>query len=146
MDRVISKPFVLKAAEIIYLNICKIKKNNSTLDNRKAIQKFIETDEFEKLSSGYFHNEWLKLIKSNDNIDPETNSKVPNETIKLLEIQRDAMMKELIKIPKLYNTKDNKLIELSNKASNFLWRMCESYELWCKESKQENLIYLNITD
>jgi len=146
MDRVISKPFVLKAAEIIYLNICKIKKNNSTLDNRKAIQKFIETDEFEKLSSGYFHNEWLKLIKSNDNIDPETNSKVPNETIKLLEIQRDTMMKELIKIPKLYNTKDNKLIELSNKASNFLWRMCESYELWCKESKQENLIYLNITD
>tara|TARA_B100001057_G_scaffold438328_1_gene470759 strand:+ start:879 stop:1319 length:441 start_codon:yes stop_codon:yes gene_type:complete len=146
MDRVISKPFVLKAAEIIYLNICKIKKNNSTLDNRKAIQKFIETDEFEKLSSGYFHNEWLKLIKSNDNIDPETNSKVPNETIKLLEIQRDTMMKELIKIPKLYNTKDNKLIELSNKASNFLWRMCESYELWCRESNQESLIYLNITD
>ena len=146
MDQVISKPFVLKAAEIIYLNIYKIKKNNSTLDNRKAIQKFIETDEFEKLSSGYFHNEWLKLIKSNDNIDPETNSKVPNETIKLLEIQRDAMMKELIKIPKLYNSKDNKLIELSNKALNFLWRMCESYELWCKETKQIELIKLNIID
>tara|TARA_A100001015_G_C14969403_1_gene704434 strand:+ start:886 stop:1317 length:432 start_codon:yes stop_codon:yes gene_type:complete len=142
----ISKPFVLKAAEIIYLNIYKIKKNDSSLDNKKAIQKFIETDEFEKLSTGYFHNEWLKLIKKNDNIDPETNSEVPNETINLLEIQRDTMMKELIKVPKLYSTEDNKLIELSNKASNFLWRMCESYELWCKESKQENLIYLNITD
>ena len=141
-----SKPFVLKAAEIIYLNIYKIKKNDSSLDNKKAIQKFIETDEFEKLSTGYFHNEWLKLIKKNNNIDPETNSEVPIETINLLEIQRDTMMKELIKVPKLYSTKDNRLIELSNKASNFLWRMCESYELWCKESKQENLIYLNITD
>ena len=111
-----SKPFVLKAAEIIYLNIYKIKKNDSSLDNKKAIQKFIETDEFEKLSTGYFHNEWLKLIKKNNNIDPETNSEVPNETINLLEIQRDTMMKELIKVPKLYSTKDNRLIELVDDA------------------------------
>jgi len=32
------------------------------------------------------------------------------------------------------------------KAFNHLWRMCESYELWCKESKQKHLIYLKITD
>jgi len=26
-----------------------------------------------------------------------------------------------------------------------LWRMCESYELWCKEIGKEKLITLNIT-
>ena len=146
MIKKIDKPFVLKAAEIIYFNICKIKKKNISFDNKKAIQKFIGTDEYEKLSTGNFHDEWFKLIKKNNFIDPETNFKVPQETIRLLEIQKDTMMKELIKIPKLYNTKDNQLIELSNRASNFLWRMCESYELWCKETKQDNLIFLNIID
>jgi len=27
-----------------------------------------------------------------------------------------------------------------------LWRVCESYEMWCKETNQENLIYLNIIE
>ncbi|MGL3828056.1 hypothetical protein [Candidatus Pelagibacter communis] len=141
----INKPYVLKAAEKIYFNVCKIKDENQ-LDNEKAIESFIKTDHYEKLCTGDFHNEWLNLIRDNKNIDPETNQKIPDETLKLLEIQRDAMMKELIKIPKLYDTKNNQLIELSKKAYNFLWRMCESYELWCKETKQENLITLKIID
>jgi hypothetical protein len=141
----INKPYVLKAAEKIYFNVCKIKDENQ-LDNEKAIESFIKTDHYEKLCTGDFHNEWLNLIRDNKNIDPETNQKIPDETLKLLEIQRDAMMKELIKIPKLYDTKNNQLIELSKKAYNFLWRMCESYELWCRETKQENLITLKIID
>ena len=145
MSEQISKPYVLKAAEKIYFNVCKIKDEN-LLDNEKAIENFINTDDYEKLCTGEFHNEWLNTIKNNKNIDPETNQKIPDETLKLLEIQRDAMMKELIKIPKLYDTKNNQLIELSKKAYNFLWRMCESYELWCRETKQENLITLKIID
>ena len=145
MSEQINKPYVLKAAEKIYFNVCKIKDENQ-LDNEKAIESFIKTDHYEKLCTGDFHNEWLNLIRDNKNIDPETNQKIPDETLKLLEIQRDAMMKELIKIPKLYDTKNNKLIELSKKAYNFLWRMCESYELWCRETKQENLITLKIID
>ena len=145
MSEQINKPYVLKAAEKIYFNVCKIKDENQ-LDNEKAIESFIKTDHYEKLCTGDFHNEWLNLIRDNKNIDPETNQKIPDETIKLLEIQRDAMMKELIKIPKLYDTKNNQLIELSKKAYNFLWRMCESYELWCRETKQENLITLKIID
>ena len=141
----INKPYVLKAAEKIYFNVCKIKDENQ-LDNEKAIESFIKTDHYEKLCTGDFHNEWLNLIRDNKNIDPETNQKIPDETLKLLEIQRDAMMKELIKIPKLYDTKNNQLIELSKKAYNFLWRMCESYELWCRETKQEDLITLRIID
>jgi len=145
MSEQINKPYVLKAAEKIYFNVCKIK-DEKQLDNEKAIESFIKTDHYEKLCTGDFHNEWLNLIRDNKNIDPETNQKIPDETLKLLEIQRDAMMKELIKIPKLYDTKNNQLIELSKKAYNFLWRMCESYELWCKETKQENLITLKIID
>ena len=141
----INKPYVLKAAEKIYFNVCRIK-NENLLDNEKAIESFINTDHYEKLCSGEFHNEWLDLIKNNNNIDPDTNQKIPDETLRLLEIQRDAMMKELIKIPKLYNSKNHQLIELSKKAYNFLWRMCESYELWCKETKQEELITLKIID
>lgn len=145
MSEQINKPYVLKAAEKIYFNVCKIKDENQ-LDNEKAIESFIKTDHYEKLCTGDFHNEWLNLIRDNKNIDPETNQKIPDETLKLLEIQRDAMMKEMIKIPKLYDTKNNQLIELSKKAYNFLWRMCESYELWCRETKQENLITLKIID
>ena len=145
MSEQISKPYVLKAAEKIYFNVCKIKDEN-LLDNEKAIESFIKTDHYEKLCTGEFHDEWLSTIKNNENIDPETNQKIPDETLRLLEIQRDAMMKELIKIPKLYDTKNNQLIELSKKAYNFLWRMCESYELWCRETKQENLITLKIID
>ena len=145
MSEQINKPYVLKAAEKIYFNVCKIKDENQ-LDNEKAIESFIKTDHYEKLCTGDFHNEWLNLIRDNKNIDPETNQKIPDETLKLLEIQRDAMMKELIKIPKLYDTKNNQLIELSKKAYNFLWRMCESYELWCRETKQEDLITLKIID
>ena len=145
MSEQINKPYVLKAAEKIYFNVCKIK-NENQLNNEKAIESFIKTDHYEKLCTGDFHNEWLNLIRDNKNIDPETNQIIPDETLKLLEIQRDAMMKELIKIPKLYDTKNNQLIELSKKAYNFLWRMCESYELWCRETKQENLITLKIID
>jgi hypothetical protein len=145
MSEQISKPYVLKAAEKIYFNVCKIKDEN-LLDNEKAIENFINTDHYDKLCTGEFHNEWLNTIKNNENIDPETNQKIPDETLRLLEIQRDAMMKELIKIPKLYDAKNNQLIKLSKKAYNFLWRMCESYELWCRETKQENLITLKIID
>ena len=145
MSEQISKPYVLKAAEKIYFNVCKIKDEN-LLDNEKAIEKFIKTEHYEKLCTGEFHDEWLSTIKNNENIDPETNQKIPDETLRLLEIQRDAMMKELIKIPKLYDAKNDQLIELSKKAYNFLWRMCESYELWCRETKQEDLITLKIID
>src|SRR6056300_731418 len=142
MSEQISKPYVLKAAEKIYLNVCKIKDEN-LLDNEKAIENFIKTDHYEKLCSGEFHNEWLNIVKNNEK---ETNQKITDETLRLLEIQRDAMMKELIKIPKLYDSKNHQLIELSKKAYNFLWRMCESYELWCRETKQEDLITLKIID
>jgi hypothetical protein len=146
MSEQTNKPYILRVAEIIYSQIQKIREEYSDLNNREAIQKFTETTKYIELSSGKFHNKWLTELMNNGNIDMKTKQKIPDETIKLLEIQRDIMMKELIKIPKLYDTENNQLIELSKKASNFLWRMCESYELWCNETKQEELITLKILD
>ena len=133
-------------AEIIYSYISIIKKKYPNIDTKEAINKFIKTDEFNKLSSGALHNEWFNELKKNNYLDQETGKKIPDETIKLLEIQRDATIKQLIKIPELYEKKNNILIEASNRAHQFLWRMCESYELWCKETKQLNALSLNITD
>ena len=61
-------------------------------------------------------------------------------------VQRDMVIKQLIQFPELYYAKSHFPLELSQKAFDHLWRMCESYELWCKESKQKHLIILNIID
>tara|TARA_B110000238_G_scaffold102031_1_gene111240 strand:- start:173 stop:577 length:405 start_codon:yes stop_codon:yes gene_type:complete len=133
-------------AEIIYSYVSIIKKKNSNIETKDAINKFMETEEFKRLSNGTLHDEWFAELKKNNYLDLETGNKIPPETIKLLDIQKDMTMKQLIKIPALYEAKNNTLIEVSMRAHLFLWRMCESYELWCKETKQSEQLLLNITD
>mgnify|MGYP001487745672 CR=1 FL=1 len=140
------KPYILYIAEIIYLEISKIKKNNLSFTNIDAIDGFIGTKIYKQLSSGKYHDEWFEKLKKNNFIDDKTKKKIPEETIKLLRIQKDVMVKQLIQFPDLYYAKSHYPLEISQRAFNHLWRMCESYELWCKETKQENLIYLNIID
>ncbi len=88
----------------------------------------------------------LRFLKKNEFIDKKTNKKIPDETLRLLQIQKDVMIKQLIQFPDLYYAKSHFPLEISQRAFNSLWRICESYELWCKESKQTNLIYLKIID
>ena len=76
----------------------------------------------------------------------KTKKKIPSETIKLLNIQKDMMIKQLIQFPDLYYAKSHFPLELSQRAFDHLWRMCESYELWCIETNQNQLITLNIID
>ena len=140
------KPYVIYIAEIIYSYVSIIKKKNLDIETKEAINKFMETDEFKKLSNGTLHEEWFKELKKNNYLDQETGKKIPEETIKLLNIQKDVTIKQLIKIPALYEAKNNTLIGASMRAHQFLWRMCESYELWCKETGQSEQLLLNITD
>ena len=133
-------------AETIYLKICEIKKKKPTFTNIDAIDSFIGTEIYEEISSGQFHDKWLEELKKNNFIDKKTLKKIPDETINLLKIQRNMMIKQLIQFPELYYAKSHFPLELSQRAFDHLWRMCESYELWCKESKQKDLIYLKITD
>tara|TARA_B100000674_G_C37348700_1_gene693096 strand:- start:26 stop:460 length:435 start_codon:yes stop_codon:yes gene_type:complete len=143
MKKTIEKPFVLYVAEIIYLEIVKIKKKEN-INNIDAFERFIGSDKFKNISSGKFHDEWLKEIKKNDLIDQTTGKKVPLETLRLLEIQRDSMIKQLIQYPDLYYAKSQFPLEISQRAFNHLWRICESYELWCKETNQKKMIKLNL--
>tara|TARA_B110001450_G_scaffold158806_1_gene148136 strand:+ start:179 stop:394 length:216 start_codon:yes stop_codon:yes gene_type:complete len=71
---------------------------------------------------------------------------VPSETVKLLEVQRNLMVKQLIQFPDLYYTKSHFPLEISQRAFDHLWRMCESYELWCKETNQLDSITLKLID
>ncbi|MDA9062845.1 hypothetical protein N9K40_02690 [Candidatus Pelagibacter sp.] len=142
----IKKPYVIYLAEVIYKNIARIKKNNLGISNIVAIEGFIGTKKYEEISSGKFHDTWFEYLKNNKFIDKDSGEKVPDETIKLLQLQKDATVKQLIKYPELYYAKSSFPLEISQRAFDFLWRMCESYELWCKETGQTKLLLLNITD
>ena len=140
------KPYVLRVAELIYSSVVNIKKENSGMTNIQAFELFMTTKDYDLISSGEFHNQWFLELKNNNFIDKITNKKINGETLKLLEIQKDSMIKFLMKIPKLYYTKSHFPLEISQRAFDHLWRVCESYEMWCKETKQKNLIKLNILE
>ena len=131
------KPYVLLVAEAIYSKVCEIKKKNSGLTTINAIENFIGSKTYKEISSGKFHDEL---------IDMASKKKVPEETLRLLHIQKDLSVKQLIQYPELYYAKNHDPLKISQRAFNHLWRMCESYELWCKETKQNKLIILNIID
>ena len=131
------KPYVLLVAELIYSKVCELKKKNPELSNINVIENFIGSTTYNEISSGKFHDDLItKLSKK----------KVSEETIRLLHIQKDLSIKQLIQFPELYFAKSHYPLEISQRAFDHLWRMCESYELWCKETKQDKLIVLNIVD
>ena len=140
------RPYVLFVAEIIYLKIIEIKKKNLNFSNIDAIEAFIGSALYEKISSGNFHDEWFAELRNNNFIDKKTNKKIPDETLNLLKVQKDILIKQLIQFPDLYYAKSHFPLEISQRAFDQLWRMCESYELWCKETNQSELISLNIID
>ena len=145
MKKDLTLPHVLYVAKFIYLKIHQIKNKNKDLSNIDAFEIFIGTKEFDDISSGKFHEDWFNNLLNNNYIDKSTGKKINSETMKLLEIQKKSMIRELLKIPKLYYAKSHFPIELSQRAFNHLWRICESYELWCKETKQNDLILLNLS-
>ena len=140
-----AKPYVLLVAELIYTKVCEIKKTNPDFSNINAIETFIGTETYNEISSGKFHENLIKELNRNNYLDQKT-KKVPEETLRLLQIQKDITIKQLIQFPELYYAKSHYPLEISQRAFDHLWRMCESYELWCKETKQSHLLVLNIIE
>ena len=140
------KPYVIYLAEVIYNNIANIKKNNSDISNIDAVEGFIGTKIYNEISNGEFHDNWFQYLESNSFIDKDSGKKIPDETIKLLHVQKDATVKQLIRYPELYYAKSSFPLEISQRAFDFLWRMCESYELWCNETDQSEQLLLKIID
>ena len=133
MKIVDDKPYVIYMAEIIYQKIVDIK-------------AFIDTELYVDISSGKFHDIWLKDLENNKFIDKKTGKKIPEETIRLLNIQKEITIKQLTRYPELYYAKNSFPLEISQRSFDHLWRVCESYELWCKETKRTNKIILKIID
>ena len=141
-----SKPLMLYVAEKIYTSVTKIKKDNPGITLIEAIEMFSTSKEYIEIKCGNFHNQLFDDIKENNYINKETKLKIPEETINLLKVQKDSVMEKLNFSNNTYFAKSS--FPLSNTQNSFdlLWRMCESYELWCKETKQKNLIFLKIID
>ena len=140
----IEQPYVLRVAVLIYSKVLGVKKKNPGINNIQAFEIFMTTKDYDFISSGEFHNNWFLKLKNNNFIDEITGKKINGETLRLLELQKDSMIKFLMKIPKLYYTKTHFPLEISQRAFDHLWRVCESYEMWCKETKQKKLIKLNL--
>ena len=139
-------PYILFVAELIYSKICDIKDKNPSFSNIDSIDNFIGSETYKNISSGKFHDNWFKELKKNKFIDLKTKKKIPEETLRLLHIQKEMMVKQLIQFPDLYYAKSHFPLEISQRAFDHLWRLCESYELWCKETKQDKLCVLKIID
>ena len=146
MKKDINKPYIIYMAEVIYKNIANIKKNNPGISNIDAIEGFIGSSEYKNISSGKFHDDWFRDLENNQLIDKKTGKKIPEETIRLLKIQKDITIKQLINYPNLYYAKSSFPLELSQRAFDHLWRVCESYELWCKESHHPEPLILEIVN
>ena len=132
------KPYILHVAERIYLEVANIKRQNKFFSNSDSIKRFIGSEIYKEISSGKFHDDWFNELAKQ--------KKIPQETMRLLKIQKEMMIKQLIEYPELYYTKSHSRLEISKRAFDHLWRVCESYELWCKETEQKDLILLNIID
>ena len=126
---------MLYAAEEIYLNISEIKLKNPEISVVEAVERYIGSKSYQNLSSGEFHNKLLKKL------DKE---KIPKKTIDLLLVQKRLVLEQLKDNDGNYFAKSS--FPLSNSQTKFdlLWRMCESYELWCKEVNQNKSIILGI--
>ena len=140
-----SKPLMLYVAEKIYNNVVKIKKSNPNFTLIEAIEMFSTSLEYTNIKSGQFHNELFEDLKENDFVNKETKMKIPKETINLLKVQRDTLMEKLNFSNNTYFAKSSFPLSNSQNSFDLLWRMCESYELWCKEVGKKSLIKLNIS-
>jgi len=73
------KPYILYVAEAIYLEIFQIKKQNIDISNLDAIERFMGSKLYEKVSSGKFHDEWFEKLKENDFVDETSGEKISKE-------------------------------------------------------------------
>ena len=131
-----TKPIMLYAAEAIYTEILKIKKKESKITNIEAMEIYFGSNHCYNLGNGEFHNNLVSKLKEKDLLT--------DENIKLLEIQKKNIMENLTFSYTTYYPKSSFPLSNSQNALGLIWRMCESYELWCKEVGYNDKIVLNI--
>ena len=133
----IPKPAMLYAAEEIYSMVSDIKLKNPEISVIEAVERYIGSKSYQNLSSGEFHNELLNRLQKN---------KAPKKTIELLLVQKKVVVERLKHVEGSYFAKSSFPLDTSQTTFDLLWRMCESYELWCKEINDTKSITLGISD
>ena len=141
-----SKPLMIYLAEYIYLQLVKIKTTEKHISNIELVERFLASNEFEKIKKGTFHDNLFENLKENEFTNIETGKKIPKETIDLLYLQKKTVMKQFQENTETYFAKSSFPLSNSQNAFGLVWRMCESYELWCKEMKKNKLVKLNFID
>ena len=133
----IPKPAMLYAAEEIYSMVSDIKLKNPEISVIEAVERYIGSKSYQNLSSGEFHNELLNRLQKN---------KAPKKTIELLLVQKKVVVEQLKNNEGSYFAKSSFPLDTSQTTFDLLWRMCESYELWCKEINDTKSITLGISE
>ena len=133
----IPKPAMLYAAEEIYSMVSDIKLKNPEISVIEAVERYIGSKSYQNLSSGEFHNELLNRLQKN---------KAPKKTIELLLVQKKVVVERLKHVEGSYFAKSSFPLDTSQTTFDLLWRMCESYELWCKEINDIKSITLGISE
>ena len=141
-----SKPLMLYLPESIYLKLIKIKETEPRITNIELVERFIATKEFNEIKKGNFHDNLFAKIKENNFVNLETGNKIPKETIDLLNLQKNTVMQQFNEDNETYFAKSSFPLSNSQNAFGLIWRMCETYELWCKEINKEKLIKLKFID
>ena len=129
---------MLYVAEEIYNSIVDIKNKDTNISKIDAIERYIGTDSYIKISSGRFHENLNKELESEGKLD--------NEISKLLEIQRKNILEKFKTNKSTYFAKSSFPLSDTQNAFDLLWRMCESYELWCRETGYKEKIVLKLLD
>ena len=137
-----SKPLMLYLPESIYFQLIKIKESEPQITNIELVERFLATKEFNEIKKGNFHDNLFEKIKKNNFINLETGIKIPKETIDLLKFQKNTVMKQFQENSETYFAKSSFPLSNSQNSFGLVWRMCETYELWCKEIENEKLIKL----
>ena len=75
MPKKVEQPYVLRVAELIYLKITDIKKQNPEINNIQAFEIFMTTKDYDYVSTGEFHDKWFLELKNNKFIDSITKKK-----------------------------------------------------------------------
>ena len=136
-NKKIDKPIIIYAAEEIYLKVSNIKKGNPEISVVEAVERYIGSESYNYLGSGEFHNKLFNNLSKKN---------FPTKILEMLMMQKKIVVEQFKDENRDYFAKSQFPLSSTQSKIGFIWRMCESYELWCKEIGKTKLITLRVSD
>ena len=136
-NKKIDKPIIIYAAEEIYLKVSNIKRGNPEISVVEAVERYIGSESYNYLGSGEFHNKLFNNLSKKN---------FPTKILEMLMMQKKIVVEQFKDENRDYFAKSQFPLSSTQSKIGFIWRMCESYELWCKEIGKTKLITLRVSD